>query len=128
MQLQLVHQHGSVRLLIIKGVVDSLLVQSETVQDPVLQLAPGFQYFQRPFNALQRIVLHHADGHRILDEAALKNHDNRFMQRLLCKCLPPLGDKSPVEAQRELVNILLGQGMIFRSSGKEVPYSFFSFW
>lgn len=44
MQLQLIHQHGSARLLIIMGVVHSFLVQSKTVQDPVLQPTPGLQY------------------------------------------------------------------------------------
>ena len=41
MQLQLVLQHGSVRLLMIIGIIHSFLVQSKTVQDPVLQPAPG---------------------------------------------------------------------------------------
>lgn len=44
MQLQLVLQHGSVRLLMIIGIIHSFLVQSKTVQDPVLQPAPGLQY------------------------------------------------------------------------------------
>lgn len=69
MQLQLIYQHGSARLLIIMGVVHSFLVQSKTVQDPVLQPAPGLQYFQRPFDTLQTAMFAVSLLRVIMDES-----------------------------------------------------------
>lgn len=108
MQLKLVYQHDSVRLLIIMGVVDSFLVQSKTIQDPVLQPAPGLQYFQRPFNALQTAMFAVSLLSVIMDESC--GPSLWAFPDSLAECVFQVVLFN--EIQRELVNILLGQGMI----------------